>query len=110
MNRIKAIILACFLAVSLVAVAAEKAVSVTVPSATQVNGKPLAAGSYKVSWTGSDAAVQVTFKQDKKVIAEAPAKLVDGDSVSARNMLLLNEGGSLKELRLAGKKSVLKFN
>jgi hypothetical protein len=74
------------------------------------NGKPLAAGSYNVSWTGSDAAVQVTFKQNKKVIAEAPAKLVDGDSVSARNMLLLNEGGSLKELRLAGKKSVLKFN
>jgi type IV secretory pathway protease TraF len=108
MNRIKAVILACFLAVSLFAVAADNSANIIVPSATQVNGKALAAGSYKVSWTGTDN-VQVTFVQDKKVIAESPAKLVDAGSVSVRNMLL-NEGGSLKELRLAGKKSVLKFN
>jgi hypothetical protein len=108
MNRIKAVILAGFLAFSLVAVAAENSTNILVGSATQVNGKALAAGSYKVSWTGSDSNVQVTFKQDKKVIAEVPAKLVDGASVSVRNSVLTN-GGSLKELRLAGKKSVLKF-
>lgn len=108
MNRIKAVILACFLAVSLIAVAADNNTSILVGSATQVAGKPLAAGSYKVIWTGTDSNVQVTFKQDKKVIAEVPAKLVDGDSVSVRNSVL-TQGGSLKELRIAGKKAVLKF-
>lgn len=42
-----------------------------------VAGKQLPAGKYDVHWKGNGPAVQVTFKKNDKVVATAPAKLVN---------------------------------
>src|SRR3954451_9556645 len=41
-----------------------------------VSGTQLPAGDYQVRWEGDNESVQVSFVQDKKVVATAPASLV----------------------------------
>ena len=54
----------------------EKA-NVNFDSPTVVAGKKLAAGNYQVKWNGNGPAVQVNFLKNNKVVATAPAKLID---------------------------------
>jgi hypothetical protein len=50
--------------------------SVNIPSAVKVGSTQVAAGSYKVSWTGAGSNVQVTLAKNGKTVATAPAKIV----------------------------------
>jgi hypothetical protein len=44
---------------------------------TVVAGKKLAAGNYQVKWNGNGPAVQVRFLKNNKVVATAPAQIVN---------------------------------
>lgn len=44
---------------------------------TVVAGKKLAPGNYEVKWNGNGPAVQVNFLQNNKVVATAPAQMID---------------------------------
>src|SRR5580658_2372970 len=59
------------------AFAAKNSQTVTVPAAVKAGSTTLVPGDYNVTWTGSGADVQVTFAQNRKVIATVPAKLVE---------------------------------
>lgn len=64
------------LSLSIPAFAAKNSSNISIAAATNVGSTKLAAGNYKISWTGSDAAVQVKFEQNGKTLATAPAKVV----------------------------------
>ncbi len=54
--------------------------SIDIPSAVQVGGKQLEAGSYKVEWQGAGPTVQVTFLRKGKAVATVPGTLKTNDS------------------------------
>ena len=76
-----------------------------------VGGTPLPAGAYAVSWTKEGADVKVRFAQGKKVVAEAPGKLVEREKVSAFGGIVTRRDGSGKdvvaEIRFESSKSVI---
>ncbi len=90
------------------ALLAKGSASVTVSHDTQVAGKQLKAGDYKLTWTGNGNDVQVTFKLDGKDVATVPAKVVDKDSKAVANAVVVN-GDKLIEVWIGGKKSALVF-
>jgi hypothetical protein len=77
--------------------------------AMTVNGTPLPAGSYTVTWEGSGPTVELAFHKGKNVVATVPAHVV--------NMKTANPGGfvlsrnkdvvELTQIRPEGKKYVL---
>ena len=67
---------------SLPAFAAKNTQKVTFWQATQVGSAQVPAGTYKVSWTGTDSNLQVTINQGKKTVATAPAKLVPAKNLN----------------------------
>lgn len=69
-----AIVLACL---SIPAFAAKNSQSVTINAPVKVGATQLPAGDYKVSWTGTGPAVQVTFEQKGKTAVTVPAKAVE---------------------------------
>lgn len=105
----KIAVVAFVLTLTLSAFASTGTAKVTVPTGVQVNGQQIAAGDYKLAWTGDDAKLQVTFKNGKKEVATASAKLVERPNSSAYTSVV-HENGSLKEVRFQGKKFVLVFN
>lgn len=110
MNRLlKAAVMTFVLTIALGAFASEGIAKVTLFSPVQVNGKQLLAGDYKVSWTGNDSNVQVTFKHGKTDVVTAPAKVVERSATPTRTAVV-NDNGSLKELQFQGKKAILVFN
>jgi hypothetical protein len=78
-----------------------------------VNGTPLAAGEYTVSWEGQGASATVSFAKGNKVVATAPAKLVDVGQKFDRNRVDYEEDGKgaakLTKIRLAGTSQSLVF-
>jgi hypothetical protein len=110
MNRLlKAAVMTFVLTIALGAFASEGIAKVTLFSPVQVNGKQLLAGDYKVSWTGNDNNVQVTFKHGKSDVVTAAAKVVERSATPTRTAVV-NDNGSLKELQFQGKKAILVFN
>ncbi len=97
------------LTVALSAVAANGSASITVPNNVQLNGKQIAAGDYKVIWTGNDDSLQVTFKELGKTVATGTAKLVT-DKEKAPYTSVVQQDGKLIEIRFGGKKAFLSFN
>ena len=79
-----------------------------------VNGTPIAAGEYTVSWEAQGAGTIVTFAQGKKVVATAPAKLVDVGQKFSNNRVdfVEDEKGTAKliEIRFGGTNQSLVFN
>ncbi len=49
---------------------------ITLPELARIAGKQLAPGDYTLRWTGSAPNVNVTFLQDNKQVASAPATLL----------------------------------
>ncbi|HEY1799636.1 MAG TPA: hypothetical protein VGG46_01780 [Terriglobales bacterium] len=76
-----------------------------------VNGKQLQAGDYSVTWEGEGPDVQLNIMKGRKLVAQAPAKVVVIDQASGSNQAVVerNSDGtaSLKELRFGGKKFAL---
>ncbi len=77
---------------------------------SQVGATELTPGSYKLQWEGTGDSVQIKVLQDGKIVATAPAKLVqdakpaaetmvtyrtDGDKVTVEAIDLSNVGQSL---------------
>jgi hypothetical protein len=50
--------------------------SVSIASPVKIGSTQLAAGTYKVSWTGAGSNVQVTLVKNGKTVATVPAKMV----------------------------------
>ena len=90
------------------AIAAENTASISVGIPVQLNGKQIAQGNYKVSWTGSNDQVQVKIMAGRKEVASGTAKIVELKDPSARNTLVYRDG-NLREIDLAGKKTALVF-
>ncbi len=113
MNRsvwFKVAVVAFVILVTLAAVAIEGTANVPVRANVQLNGKQIAAGNYKVSWTGTDNNVQVTFKNGKSDVLTAPAKLVEMKNPSPYTAIVYDQNGKLQEIRFEGKKTSLVFN
>ncbi len=62
---------------SVPAFAAKNSQSLTLNTPVKVGTTELPAGDYKVSWTGTGSAVQVTFAQKGKSPVTVPAKAVE---------------------------------
>ena len=78
-----------------------------------VNGAQIAAGEYTVSWEGQGASATVSFAKGNKVVATAPAKLVDAGQKHAQNRVDYVEDGKgvakLTEIQLGGTSQSLVF-
>lgn len=66
-----------FASLSIPALAARNSQTITLSDTTRVGSTQLAAGDYKVSWTGTAPNVQVTITAKGKPSVTVPAKLVD---------------------------------
>ncbi len=105
--------LALMLAVSAFAGTKGNSASFDLSNAVQISGNHLAPGSYRLKWEGSGPDVQVQFTQGNRVLATAPAKLVDVDSKFDNTSAVTQSDGqgarSLLEARFGGKKYKLVF-
>jgi len=95
------------------AFAATKA-NLTLNNPTSVNGTRLKAGDYRLEWDGTGPNVEVSFLQGKKVVAKAPAKVVDLPTPSQNDAALINKNDdgttSLAGARFHGKKYALEVS
>lgn len=77
---------------------------------THVNGSVLPAGEYVAKWEGTGPSVQVSFVRDGKVIATAPATVVESTEKADNTAAELQGDRDLNVLHFAGKKYSLSFN
>ena len=92
------------------AFAASNSGSMTVAQPVRVNGVQLAPGEYRVKWEGAGDNVTVTILEGKKVVATAPAHLVEIKKVDNNSYLATpSDSGvvNIAELRFAGKTQAL---
>jgi hypothetical protein len=94
--------------VSATAFAGEKE-TVETQRAMTVNGSPLPAGTYTVTWEGSGPSVELKFLKGKNVVATAPAQVVNQKTASAGGIVTRkdNDSVALTQIRPEGKKYVL---
>jgi len=109
----KAKLVCCFLLVtlffSLSAFALSGKGKISLRTPTQLAGKQLAAGDYKITWTGDANAVQVTFASaDNKTVITAPAKVVEAEKART-NAIIKSPDGSVKQIWFGGKTAALVF-
>src|SRR5579864_423409 len=57
--------------------APKNSINVTFNETVTVNGTQVPPGDYRVEWQGTDAAVEASIVKGKKVVATAPATLVN---------------------------------
>ena len=100
------LVLACAVLLATSAFAVNKG-SVQLMHPTQVAGKQLAAGSYKIQWDGSGDQVQLSILQGNKEVASTSARVVQIQSPSPNDnaLITVNPDGtrSLSQIRLRGK-------
>jgi hypothetical protein len=108
-NRVtsmQTLVLACAVLLATSAFAVNKG-SVQLMHPTQVAGKQLAAGSYKIQWDGSGDQVQLSILQGNKEVASTSARVVQIQSPSPNDnaLITVNPDGtrSLSQIRLRGK-------
>ena len=70
-------LLAILMTIPVLAFAKTDKANINFDSPTVVAGKKLAAGSYEVKWNGNGPSVQVNFLKNNKVVATAPAQLIE---------------------------------
>ena len=77
----------------------------------QLNGKQLAAGVYQVKWEGSGSNVEMSILQSGKVLATAPAQVIELNRKPSADAALINNNAdgsrSISEIRFGGKKYAL---
>lgn len=87
--------------------------SFEIASAIQVNGQTLPAGEYQAKWEGSGPNVEVSFVHAGKVMATAPATVVETTEKSANTSAELQGADGARQLNalhFSGKKYSLSFN
>ena len=113
-RAVKVLVGVSILMLAVSAMAGDHSGKFNLTSEAQLNGKNLPAGDYKVSWDGQGPEVQVTISKGKNTVVTAPARLVEREAKAVRNAVVMrtNGGGtgSIVELQLAGKQSVLVFD
>ncbi len=76
-----------------------------------VNGTTLKPGEYRLQWDGNGPNVELSFIQGKKVIAKAPAHIVELQSPAANDAAVITStdkgARSLAGIRFQGKKIAL---
>jgi len=89
-------------------------IHVTLETPTVVSGKSLPAGDYRLSWVGDASKVNVTFKRDAKVVAQANATVQDRAQRAPEQELIsrtLKDGErALEEVRLRKQRTALVFS
>ena len=85
-------------------------VNVNFDSPTVVAGKKLAAGNYEVKWNGNGPAVQVNFLKNNKVVATAPAKIIDKNNPYNNAVEAQTEGNSQVLTAIDRSHMTLKFS
>ena len=58
--------------------APKNSANITFDAPVTVNGTQVPAGEYRVEWQGTGTSVQANILQGKKVVASAPATLING--------------------------------
>jgi hypothetical protein len=103
---VQALVLACGVLLATSAFAANKG-SVQLMHPTQVAGKQLAPGSYKIQWEGSGEQVQLSIMQGNKEVASTTARVVQIQPRSPNDNALITVGAdgtrSLSQIRFRGK-------
>lgn len=111
-KMIKGLLLGLSLLLAASAFAANKG-SLSLSDTATVGGKQLPAGDYSVQWDGSGSQVQVNILKGKKIMASAPARMVDMERPAQADSAVVKQdgGGSrvLSEIRFSGKKYSLSF-
>jgi len=106
----KSLVLALAVLATTGAFAAGSSGALHLSEAAQISGQSLPAGDYKLRWEGTGANVEVSVMQGKKVVAKAPATLVESKDASPYDSAVVDRGASpatVKEVRFAGKKYAL---
>jgi hypothetical protein len=77
----------------------------------QLNGKQLPAGEYQVKWEGTGNNVEMSILRNNKVLATAPAQMVELNQKPNSDAALINNNAdgsrSISQIRFAGKKYAL---
>jgi hypothetical protein len=84
--------------------------SLHLSEAAQVNGQAVPAGDYQVRWDGTGSNVEISVMQGKKVVAKAPAKVVELKEAFGHDAAVVNRSNNsaaVTEVRFAGKKYAL---
>ncbi len=100
MKQGKKLILAAIfsLVFSIAAVAADKNhATITLFKPTQLGSAVLAPGDYELGWSGVGNGVKVTLSKDRKVLATAPARVVE-ERNEERSVLTKQTDGSAVKL------------
>ena len=94
--KLRPIILTIMLIVPLALHAASKdRAKVTFDERVTIGGTQIPAGDYYVQWEGTGPSVAVTITKDKKVVASAPATLVEGKTAYDEAVALRKEGNTM---------------
>ena len=105
-TSVQALVLACGVLFATSAFAVNKG-SVQLMHPTQVAGKQLAPGSYKVQWDGSGDQVRLSILQGKKEVASTSARIVQIQYPSPNDNALITVGSDgtrlLSQIRFHGK-------
>jgi len=100
--QILAVILGLALAIPAMADTINK--SITLYNPAKLGGAELKAGDYWLVFDGAN----VTLKQGKKVVAEAKAEWVEVKTASRGDSIIV-DNGSISEIRIGGRKRVIKI-
>jgi hypothetical protein len=107
----KSLVLGLALLLAGSAFAAANKGTLQLPNTVTVSGKQLSAGEYSVKWDGNGPNVEINILQGNKVVATAPARLVDlSQKQTADTAVVKNNADgtrSLAEIRFGGKKYAL---
>jgi hypothetical protein len=79
-------------------------------NAASVNGTVLKAGAYKVKWEGTGDNLTVSILEGKKVMATAPAHMMDlGSKASGNSVLVTSTDGkpTISQIRFSGSEHAL---
>jgi hypothetical protein len=105
----KGLLLGLALMLGTSAFAANKA-NLRVDNPLSVAGKELGTGDYTVSWDGNGPDVQLSIMKGKKVVATAPAHIVNMDRAPEHDSAVINMNNGtrdLSQIRFSGKKYAL---
>jgi hypothetical protein len=112
--RLNMVLLAVIVLVSAGAFAEANKGSMFLGQTTNVAGKQLPGGNYKLQWEGSGDQVELKIFQGKNVVASMPATVLKLDQPfgSDSSVVTKNDDGSmsLSEIRFSGKKFALQVS
>jgi hypothetical protein len=80
--------------------------TINIPQAAKVGKADLKAGEYRLLIDGTKATVQ----KGKEVVAQSEGRWEDREAKSAYDSVLLDENGTVREVRFSGQKRVFVFS